>query len=302
MESVISDGGLSRDAWLAGMELGGTKAVVGLGDGRGRVLEQIRFPTTSPRATMDRAWEWLGERCGNAGPPAVGIATFGPIQLDPHAPDYGVFLTTPKRGWQGFSLVESLRAAFPECRLALETDVNAALLAELRYGAAKGMRDVVYLTIGTGIGAGICANGRLVQGTLHPEMGHLRVPRHADDSFAGACPYHRDCWEGLASGVAMEQRWGVPAKELPPDHPAWEMEAWYLAQGILAAIAMLAPQRVILGGGVPQVPGLVEATARALELLANGYFHAPGARLCLPALAQDAGLIGAMELIVGDDV
>jgi fructokinase len=176
--------------------------------------------------------------------------------------------------------------------------VNAALLAELRYGAAKGMRDVVYLTIGTGIGAGISVNGQLVHGTLHPEMGHLRVPRHENDTFAGACPYHRDCWEGLAGGVAMEQRWGVPAKDLPPDHPAWEMEAWYLAQGILAAIAILSPQRVILGGGVPQATGLVAATSRHLDQLGNGYFDAPGNRLCLPALAQDAGLIGAIELAV----
>jgi fructokinase len=282
---------------VAGIELGGTKTVVGLGDGCGRVLEQMRFPTSSPAETMEIAWEWLRQRCGDAGPDSLGIATFGPIQLDRQAADFGVYLSTPKPGWKGFSLVKSLGEVFPKCRMSLETDVNAALLAELRYGAARGMRDVVYITIGTGIGAGMCVNGQLVHGTLHPEMGHLRVPRHKDDTFAGVCPYHGDCWEGLASGLAMEQRWGVTARDLPADHPAWEMEAWYLAQGGLAAIAMLSPQLVILGGGVPQAAGLLAATARHLDLLGNGYFEAPGERLCLPGLAQDAGLIGAMELV-----
>jgi fructokinase len=180
--------------------------------------------------------------------------------------------------------------------LSLDTDVNAALLGEMRQGAAQGLRDAIYLTIGTGIGAGVCAEGNLVHGTLHPEIGHLRVPRHPDDNFAGVCPFHGDCWEGLASGPAIDKRWDRPAHLVEPEHPAWEMQAWYLAQGILAACAILSPAMIILGGGVSQARGLHEKVARHLDALSAGYFENLGSRLTAPQLGQQAGIIGAMLL------
>jgi fructokinase len=216
--------------------------------------------------------------------------------LDRSREDFGTFLTTPKLAWQQFSLVRFFQDRLPGVSIALDTDVQAALLAEMDRGAARGLSDALYLTVGTGIGAGLCCGGSLVHGTLHPEMGHLLVRRHPHDDFAGVCPYHGDCWEGLASGPAIEKRWGRLAHLLEPDHPAWDMEAWYLAQGILAACAILSPATIILGGGVSQATGLLEKVARHLDALSAGYFENLGARLTAPQLGQQAGIIGAMLL------
>lgn len=210
-------------------------------------------------------------------------------------------LATPKPGWAGFPLTGTLAAEFPEARLTIETDVNAAALAEAHAGAAAGFDDVVYITIGTGIGAGILSGGRLVHGALHPEFGHLKVPRHAADSFAGACPFHGDCLEGLASGLAMTARHGAPPEDLPSDHPAWDIEAWYLAHGVLALLAVVAPARVILGGGVSQAPGFHARTETLLDRLAGGYFPCLLEKpfLVPPLLAQRAGIRGALLLAAG---
>lgn len=278
---------------IAALELGGTKTVVALGNAAGELLQEFRFPTTTPEETLGIAVAWWRERAVFQ---RLGIASFGPVRIDPTREDYGMFLTTPKWGWQGFSLTEYFARHLCGMSLSLATDVQAALLAEMDRGAAVGLSDALYLTVGTGIGAGICCNGALVHGTLHPEMGHLMMKRHSDDSFAGVCPYHCDCWEGLASGPAMEQRWGVPAHELPNDHVAWEMEAYYLAQGLFAACAMLSPQRLILGGGVSQAAGLHAKVATWLDDFSAGYFEALGDRLTAPALEQQAGIIGALLL------
>ena len=283
------------------LELGGTKAVVAVGRivaGQAVIEEEWRYPTTSPEQTLAQSAAWWRERGGVT---SVGIGSFGPIRVDRRAPDFSSFLLTPKLGWEGFSLGDFFAQHLPQTRLSLDTDVNAALLGEMRQGAAQGLRDAVYLnsvylTIGTGIGAGICAEGNLVHGTLHPEIGHLRVPRHPDDNFAGVCPFHGDCWEGLASGPAIDKRWGSPAHLLAPEHPAWEMQAWYLAQGILAACAILSPAMIILGGGVSQATGLHEKVARHLDALSAGYFENLGSRLTAPQLGQQAGIIGAMLL------
>ena len=278
---------------IAAMELGGTKTVIALGDNQGGLIEEFRFPTTTPEETMAIALAWWRAR---ASFDRLGIGSFGPIRVDATAPDYGTFLTTPKLAWQGFSLIDYARAHLPGVHLCIDTDVQAALLAEMTCGAARGMKDALYLTVGTGIGAGIASGGQLVHGTLHPEMGHLLVRRHPDDSFAGVCPYHHDCWEGLASGPAMEQRWGVAAHNLPMDHPAWEMEAFYLAQGLYTACALFSPPCLILGGGVSQAIGLHDKVARHLDAFANGYFESLGQRIVAPALGQQAGIIGALLL------
>lgn len=183
--------------------------------------------------------------------------------------------------------------------MVIETDVNAAALAETTHGAAAGMSDVAYITIGTGIGAGFVHDGRLVRGFQHPEFGHFKVPRFPGDDFPGLCPYHADCLEGMASGPAIHARWQTVAAALPADHPAWEMEAWYLAHGILAMLAIVSPERVILGGGVSQAENLHALTEARLLELAAGYFPQLQRGPCIvpPALGQQAGIVGALLLV-----
>jgi fructokinase len=280
---------------LAGIEMGGSKTVVATGEIGGRVIEEVRYPTTEPRETLGRAIEWLRERGGAA---RIGVAAFGPVGINPASPKYGCMLDTPKAGWSGAAILAPLAAAFPEARLVIDTDVNAAALAEARLGAAMGMDDVVYITIGTGIGAGILSGGRLIHGVLHPECGHFKVPRApGDEEFAGVCPFHRDCLEGMASGPAIEKRWGTSARELPAGHPAWDMQAWYVAHGILAFTAVVSSQRVILGGGVSQAEGLIDKVNARVRDLANGYFpQVCEGYVVPPALGQQAGIAGALLL------
>jgi fructokinase len=280
---------------IAGIELGGTKTVVAIGTAEGKVIEEFRFPTTLPGETLGIAIDWLRAR---GHPASIGIAAFGPIAIVPGRKNYGDVLATPKAGWAGFSLVGALANAFPDARLTLDTDVNAAALAEARIGAAAGLDDVAYITIGTGIGGGILSGGLLIHGALHPEFGHLKVPRMPGDDFAGVCPFHHDCIEGLASGPSIAARWGAPAHELPADHPAWDMQAWYLAHGVLSLLAIVSPSRVIVGGGVSQVDGLHAKINVKLVEIAAGYFPpAMEANYVVPpALGQEAGICGAFLL------
>jgi len=280
---------------IAGIELGGTKTVVATGSADGLVHEEWRFPTTTPEETFAKAIDWLKAR---GTPEAIGIAAFGPVGIVSGRANYGKLLTTPKPGWADFSITGRLAAAFPAAKLIVETDVNAAALAEARLGAARGLDDVAYLTIGTGIGAGILSGGRLVHGALHPEAGHFKVPRQAGDEFPGVCPFHRDCLEGLASGPSMAARWGKPAADLPPGHPAWDMEAWYIAHGVLALLAIVSPARVIIGGGVSQAEGFHAKTEALLAEIGAGYFSPPQATpyVVPPLLEQQAGIKGALLL------
>lgn len=280
---------------IAGIELGGTKTVVAIGSTEGRVIEEFRYPTTQPDETLGIAIDWLRER---GHPKSIGIAAFGPISIVPGREGYGKILATPKPGWTGFSLIHPLSKAFPDAVLTLDTDVNAAALAEAKIGVAVGLDDVAYITIGTGIGGGILSGGRLVHGALHPEFGHFKVPRLAGDNFAGSCPFHGDCLEGLASGPSIAARWGAPAHDLPAGHPAWEAQAWYLAHGVLALLAIVSPSRVIVGGGVSQVEGLHRKINTRLLEIAAGYFP-PAMRadyVVPPALGQEAGICGAIFL------
>ncbi|MEO5912761.1 MAG: ROK family protein [Luteolibacter sp.] len=280
---------------ITGIELGGTKTVVAIGTEDGSIIDECRFPTTLPDETLGFVIDWLG---GRGHPTHVGIAAFGPIGIVPGREGYGKMLATPKPGWAGFSLTDKIAAAFPNARIALDTDVNAAALAESKIGAAAGMDDVAYITIGTGIGGGILSGGLLVHGALHPEFGHLKVPRMPGDDYRGICPFHRDCLEGLASGPAIKARWKKAAHELPANHPAWDMQAWYLAHGILSLLAIVSPSRVIVGGGVSQVDGLHARINARLEEIAGGYFPAamePG-YVVAPALGQEAGIRGAFLL------
>jgi len=280
---------------IAAMELGGTKTVVAIGESDGTLIEEMRFPTTEPAETLRTVIAWFSER---GVPEKLGIAAFGPVGINLKADNWGEMLATPKPGWSGFSITAPLLKAFPDVEITLETDVNAACLAEARVGAAQGLENVVYITIGTGIGAGILCDGRLLHGTLHPEFGHVLLPWKPGDDFPGTCPFHGDCLEGMASGPAIKKRWGTPGGELPADHPAWDTEAWYLAHGIQALLAIAPPERVVIGGGVSQAEGLHEKTEKLLVKLAGGYF--PSVKntpyVVPPKFDQQAGIKGALML------
>ncbi len=284
-----------------GIEAGGTKFVCGIGDESGRLLESITFPTTTPGQTLARALAFF------AGKPlaALGIGTFGPVDLRPDSPAYGRITSTPKPGWANTDMLRPFRERLG-VPVGLDTDVNAAALGEHRWGAAQGLDTFVYLTVGTGIGGGGMAGGRLMHGALHPEMGHVRVPHDwARDPFAGVCPYHGDCLEGLASGPAIEARWGVPGESLPADHPAWELEAHYLALGVANLVLTLSPQRVILGGGVMGVAGMLPRVRALVLALLNGYLQIAAivedieGYIVPPGLGTQAGVRGALALAIG---
>jgi fructokinase len=281
-----------------GIEAGGTKWVCAIGDGPGNLRETVTFPTTTPDETIGRAAGFFTRAEKLA---AVGVGSFGPIDVRRSSPTWGSITTTPKAGWAHTDVVTALGLALG-LPVAFDTDVNAAALGEQRWGAAIGLETFCYVTVGTGIGGGGLSNGRLLHGLLHPEVGHMRIPHdRARDPFAGACPYHGDCFEGLASGDALRQRWGRPAEELD-DPGVWELEAEYLALGLVNLVCTLSPQRIVLGGGVMKQPlllGLVRARMR--ELLA-GYIAAPELNdeiddyVVAPALGDRAGVLGAIEL------
>jgi fructokinase len=282
-----------------GVETGGSWCVCALGTGPDRLEALEKFPTAGPRETVARI---AGFFARHGRPRAVGLAAFGPIELDPAAATWGTLGATPKPGWAGWPLGPSLRETLG-MPVVVETDVAAAALGEQRWGAGKGCQSLCYLTVGTGIGAGLLVGGTPVHGLMHPEVGHLRVPHdRGRDPFQGACPFHGDCWEGLAAGPAIAQRWGTPAEALPDDHPAWDLEAEYLALGILSIVLVAAPGRVVAGGGVLQRPGMLERVrGRRPELLAG---YPPGPRiaadagyLVAPALGDEAGVLGAIAVV-----
>ncbi len=287
---------------LAAIEAGGTKYVCSVAFDPREPLLETRFPTGDPAETLARAADFFREAAAIHGPiAAMGIGTFGPAEIDPAAADFGRILTTPKQGWTGYGVVaairESLGSGFP---ITFETDVNAAVLAEAVYGAARGKRHVAYITIGTGIGGGFLTDGRLLHGRMHPEIGHLIVP-DLDVAYGKAsnvCPFHESCLEGRASGPAIEARWGIPGHELPDDHPAWELEAKYLAVGCINLTAAWSPDIIILGGGVSQKSGLIERVRHEFIRLAGDYWSLPDPAeyLRLPELDQQAGIVGALLL------
>ena len=282
---------------IGAIEAGGTKFVCGVGTDDGRILERTRIPTGRPEETVGRVLEFFRGKSVQA----VGIGSFGPIDVSPASPQYGHITTTPKPGWSGFPLLASIRDALG-VPAGWDTDVNAAALGEATWGAARGLDSCVYFTIGTGVGIGVYAEKRLLHGLVHPEGGHIPVRRHPEDGFAGVCPYHGDCLEGMASGPALEKRWGNPGAELPADHPAWAIEAHYIAQAVITAVLMLSPQKVILGGGVMHQTQLFPAVREAVKRGLNGYVRAPeileriDEYIVPPSLGDDAGLCGALAL------
>jgi fructokinase len=282
---------------IGAIEAGGTKFVCGIGNEEGVLEERIHFPTEHPEKTLGRVIDFFRDKQVEA----IGIGTFGPINLDRSSPQYGFVTTTPKAGWAQYPFLSAIRDVYP-VPFGWDTDVNAAAFGEAVWGAAKGLDSCMYMTVGTGIGIGVYAEGKLVHGLVHPEGGHLLTRRHPQDDFAGGCPYHGDCLEGMASGPAIETRWNAKGSELPPDHPAWEMEAFYIAQAVSAAVLMISPKKVILGGGVMHQTQLFPMIRDQVKRNLNGYVAAAAIMnhvhdyIVPPGLGDNAGLSGALAL------
>lgn len=284
---------------LGGLEGGGTKFVCAVGTGPGDIRAEIRFPTTTPEETLARAIAFFREHA----PQAIGIASFGPLDLDPTSPTYGCVTATPKPGWAGTDLLGAFRHAF-DLPLAFELDVNAAAFGEYIWVPQNRRLDsLVYYTIGTGIGAGVIVNGQIVHGLTHPEAGHIRLPHdRARDPFPGTCPFHGDCFEGLASGPALAARWGQSGDLLPADHPAWELEADYIAAALVNTILLLSPRRIVLGGGVMQRTHLFPLIRQRVKALLNDYVASTvfegdlSDYIVPPALGNRSGVLGALAM------
>lgn len=287
----------------AGLEAGGTKFNCVVGAGPDDIRAETRIPTTTPEATLREALEFFRAQRATLGPlTAAGVASFGPVDLDPASAAYGFITSTPKPGWAHTDIVGPVRQALG-VPVQFDTDVNAAALGEGRWGAAQGLDHFIYLTVGTGIGGGGLVGGAMLHGLVHPEMGHVRIPHdRTADPYEGHCPFHGDCLEGLACGPAMNARWGRPAEELPDDHPAWALEARYLALALNDFVCTLSPRRIILGGGVMERLSLFPRIHRELQSLLNGYVQAPQITAHIdryvvpPAFGPRAGLIGALAL------
>jgi fructokinase len=290
--------------YFGGIEAGGTKFVCVVTDSGKNVLAETRFPTTSPAETLARAATFFREQNQLLPSPicALGIACFGPIDPNPSSATFGYITSTPKPGWANTPVVFPLQQEF-NIPVAIDTDVNAAAVGEGKWGAAVGLETFLYLTIGTGIGGGAVVNGKPLHGLIHPEMGHMYVPHdHEKDPYQGFCPYHGDCFEGLAAGPSVNRRWGQPGDSLPVDHPAWALEAHYISLALHNLVCIFSPQRIILGGGVMQQEQLFPMIRVETAHLLNGYIQSPAilediaSFIVPPGLASRSGVLGAIAL------
>ena len=287
---------------FGGIEAGGTKFVCAVGTGPDDIRAEIRLPTESPDVTMGRVIDFFRAQQEQYDIAAIGVASFGPVDPDPDSQTFGYITNTPKPGWANTPVAPILRDEF-DVPIGFDTDVNVAALGEHSWGAAREVDTFVYLTIGTGIGGGCMMDGNLLHGLIHPEMGHIALPHNWErDPFAGTCPFHGDCWEGLANGPALEARWGQPGESLPPGHEAWSLEAHYLALGVTSIMMILSPQMVVMGGGVMEQEHLFPLLHREVKSLLNGYIQSPTVsdgldRYIVPAaLGGRSGVLGAIAL------
>lgn len=286
-----------------GIEGGGTKFVCMVAVDPQNIIDEVRFPTTNPAETIEQAVAFFEPYSQAPGLAAIGMASFGPVNLDPLSSTYGFITTTPKPGWAFTDMISRLRQSFG-VPVAFELDVSGAAFGEYYWNPENHFLDpFVYFTIGTGIGAGVIVNGKIVHGLVHPEAGHMRIPHDKNhDPYTGHCPYHGDCFEGLACGPAIQQRWGQRADKLPPDHPAWELEADYIALALNNVICNLSPKRIVLGGGVMEHPGLIHQVQQKVQRILNNYIHSPiitdhiEQYIVLPSLGNRSGVLGAIAL------
>lgn len=286
-----------------GIEAGGTKFICVIGNGSGAIRAETRFPTTNPEDTLGQAVRFFEDYQNNTGEriQAIGISSFGPIDLNPGSPTFGFITQTPKPGWSNTDVVGTIRKLGVE--VYFDTDTNGAAIGEHKWGAAQGFDNFLYFTIGTGIGGGGIFNGKPLHGLVHPEMGHIPLPHDMiSDPFPGSCPFHGDCFEGLASGPAIEARWKTRGETLANDHPAWALEAHYIAVAMQGFICSFSPTRIILGGGVMNQPQLFPLIRSEVKELLNGYVQSPvileaiGTFIVPPGLGSRAGVMGALAL------
>jgi fructokinase len=288
---------------FGGIEGGGTKFVCAIGTDPANIIAEARFQTTTPQETLDQVIDFFKHQEINLGKlAAIGFACFGPLDLNTASPTYGSILSTPKPGWTDAKVVGILRSAF-DIPMTFDTDVNGAALGEWQWGRGRGLNTFIYVTVGTGIGGGAYVEGKLLHGLLHPEMGHIPLPHDKTiDPFEGICPFHADCFEGLASGTAIEKRWGQRCDTLPPQHPAWDLEVEYISRALATYTYTISPQRIILGGGVGQLPHLLPRIRQKTYDLINGYIQSPAILehienyIVDPGLGNLSGVLGALAL------
>ena len=285
-----------------GIEAGGTKFMCVVGNGPAHIIDEARIETSQPGPTLERVIQFFRPHCNDRRLPAIGIGSFGPLDLDRDSPTYGFITSTPKPGWQNTDLLGSLGSALG-VKVDLDTDVNVAALGEWTWGAARGLRSSLYVTIGTGIGGAYLQDANPVHGFHHSEMGHIRLPQDFDrDPFPGSCPYHGACFEGLASGPAIKRRFGRRAEDIADDDPFWELEAGYIASALASFILILAPLRIVLGGGIMRREFLFPRIRHEVVRLLGNYL--PGGTLLEqtdsyivpPGLGSHSGAYGAIAL------
>lgn len=281
---------------LGALEAGGTKMVCAIGDETGKIFEQISIPTQTPEDTVPQMIEYFK----NAGIEGLGIACFGPIDPDKKSATYGYITSTPKLAWQNYNFVGAFEEALG-CPVGFDTDVNGSVLGEVTFGQAKGKSCVVYVTIGTGVGAGVYIEGKLLHGMLHPEAGHVMIQKRPNDHYEGRCPFHKNCLEGHAAGPAIEARWGKKAIELKDNKEVWDLEAYYIAQALAGYVLTLSPEMIILGGGVMHQEQLFPMIRGYVKEILNGYIKTDEMEhldsYIVPAsLNDDQGIMGCLEL------
>ncbi len=279
------------------LEAGGTKMICAIGNEYGQILEQTTIPTTTPDETMPQVLDFFKDKELDA----VGVACFGPVDVRKSSSTYGNILNTPKIAWRNFPMLKTIKTGLNNIPVGFDTDVNGAILAEVTWGAAKNLTDAVYFTIGTGIGMGVISGGNLLHGMLHPEIGHIKMSVVHNDDFAGVCPSHGTCFEGMASGPAIEKRWGKSAKDLNENNDVWELEADYIAQALTTVIYALSPQKIILGGGVMHQKQLFPLIREKVLEDINNYIDTKELRnianYIVPASLNDKqGVMGALKL------
>lgn len=284
--------------YIGGIEAGGTKINCAIGTHDGKIIEQVQFPTTSPEETTEKMLAYFREKEISA----LGVASFGPIDINPNSKTYGSILETPKKGWANYNLIQALQSEI-KAPIVFDTDVNGAALAEHYWGAARELSSCIYLTIGTGVGGGAYLDGKLVHGLLHPEMGHIYVRRHPKDTYKGTCPFHGDCLEGLAAGPSIQHRLGIGGAEIDESHEVWDYISYYLAQAILNYTMILSPEVILLGGGVMKQQHLFPKIRHQFKELLAGYILRKPLPdqledyIRFPELGDFAGLYGALALV-----
>lgn len=271
--------------------------VCGIGNENGELLDRISIPTTDPDTTLTKIIEYFKDKDIKA----LGIGSFGPVDLNPKSETYGYITSTPKPGWKNTNIVGTFKKAL-NVPVGIDTDVNGAIYGEVTYGAAKGVDSAIYITIGTGVGVGVYYEGKLMHGLVHPEAGHILLMRHPQDKYKGKCPYHDNCMEGLASGPAIEERFGKPGIELADRPEVWELESYYIALAITNYILCYSPQKIILWGGVMHQENMFSMIRTKVKEMLGGYVASDifegdlSDYIIAPGLGENPGILGALKL------